>query len=160
MHSSLRRAATACCLIAGLNVTSAWAAPLAPVKPSGVVTLASDGTTCAGSGLLVNTRILPDGTTTPFTIPAKQVLVITEVEWGVIDVPVSQTFDFYLFLTTTPATALPLVASSALADATGHAGTTTQVSNAIVKAGPSLCAVDYPGSSSLFLVRGFLAKDK
>jgi hypothetical protein len=50
--------------------------------------------------------------------------------------------DFYLFLKTTPATSLPLVASSALADATGQAGTTTQVSNAIVKAGPSLCAVD------------------
>jgi hypothetical protein len=97
MHSSLRRAATTCCLIVGLTVTSVSAAPLAPAKPSDIVTLASDGTTCAGSGLLVNTRILPDGTTTPFAILPKKVLIVTEVEWGVIGVPGSKTFDFYLF---------------------------------------------------------------
>jgi len=160
MRSSVRGFATTCGLILFLAAVSATAGPLAAAKPSDVVTLSTSGATCAGSGLLLDTRIASDGTAVPFVIPAKRVLVVTELQWGVIAVPASQTFDFLLFLKTPPATTLPLVTSSAVADATGHAGATTQVANAVVKPGPLFCAIDFPGSSALILVRGFLAKDK
>lgn len=55
---------------------------LAPSKPSDLVTLRSNGAKCAPSPwLALNTRVNPDGTLSPFVIPAGQVLVVTSVDW-------------------------------------------------------------------------------
>lgn len=67
------------------SVVPARAAPLAPSKPSQIVTLQPDvliGTPpCSGVQLGVRQMVNPDLTTAPLTIPDKQVLVVTSGTW-------------------------------------------------------------------------------
>jgi hypothetical protein len=56
------------------------AGALEPKKPSQLVTLVASDDCESGAGFLYGTRLLPDGTATAFTIPPKQVLVVTR--WG------------------------------------------------------------------------------
>src|SRR5688572_4220512 len=66
-------------LLVTRNVVTA--AGLEPSKPSQTVLLEPGGSLCPVAGKIVNTRIQPDGTRVPFSIPPKQVLVITGVDW-------------------------------------------------------------------------------
>jgi hypothetical protein len=50
---------------------------LEPKKPSQLVTLVPSETCAGGEGYLYGNRVNPDGTYAPFTIPPKQVLVLT-----------------------------------------------------------------------------------
>lgn len=61
---------------------SAPARALEPKKPSQLVTLTPSGTCAGGEGFRYGNRVHPDGTFTPFTIPPKQVLVLTR--WSFI----------------------------------------------------------------------------
>ena len=56
---------------------SAPAHALEPKKPSQLVTLTPSGTCQGGEGFLYGNRVNPDGTFAAFTIPPKQVLVLT-----------------------------------------------------------------------------------
>lgn len=63
--------------------TSAVAAPLAPSKPSDIRGIfADDQTPCSGgNGRVVTKTYDAQGQVIPFTIPAKQVLVVTQIDW-------------------------------------------------------------------------------
>src|SRR5262249_45023559 len=71
--------------ILGVLVLSAAvpaAADLAPAKASQIVTLTTSGASCPLAGDLIDRQVLPDGTKQPFSIPEKQILVLTEFDWS------------------------------------------------------------------------------
>src|SRR5262245_12405268 len=58
------------------------AAPLAPMKPSQLVTVLASSDTCnSGSGRVLNFLAKGDGSLAVLAIPAKSVLVVTAWEW-------------------------------------------------------------------------------
>src|SRR5262249_47375140 len=84
----MTRTLLAVVLSIGLSIVwlvPARGAPLAPSKPSQIVTLQPDvlvGTPpCTGVQLGVRQMVNPDLTTAPLTIPDKQVLVVTSGTW-------------------------------------------------------------------------------
>src|SRR5262249_40899143 len=69
-------------VVLSLASTPASAAALAPSKPSQLVGVAADGNCMPALGMstdLFNTLLRGDGTTEPFSIPAGEVLVITDL---------------------------------------------------------------------------------
>jgi hypothetical protein len=69
--------ATVALMLAG----PAWAGTVGAKKPSDEVTLKT-GAPCPGfNGLTFDTRLNADGTTSPFTIPAGQVLILDHLSW-------------------------------------------------------------------------------
>lgn len=75
-------------IVSILTVASiADAGVIAPAKPSQTVVL-KPGATC-GAGAALDTRVNPDGTTAPFSIPDKQVLVLDSVTWVVLGAAVT-----------------------------------------------------------------------
>jgi hypothetical protein len=122
--------------------TSAPAAAVEPKKPSDLVLL--DATLgfvdpqppCPAGSRLVNARVLADGTTEPFAIPAKQVLVVTAANFyaeGVAD----RNYEFAVFV----AGGAALVHANARSDPAGQvvAGVTIP-DGVVVRAGAALCA--------------------
>jgi hypothetical protein len=64
------------------------AAQVALMKPSdSIVAISLLGDACHGNGSVVNTRILPDGTTAPFSIPARFAFMVTGVDYVTGDNP-------------------------------------------------------------------------
>lgn len=137
---------------------SASAATLAPRRPSDVVALRSSGAACAlhSSTRLLDLRVLPDGTTAPFALGEKQVLVVTGVDWAVEGAPVDDQIQLFLYVDAS----VPVPLLSDRGDAHGPQIIRSTSLSPIVVAGP-LCA----GSSSVVTsvgatVHGFLAKDR
>ena len=63
-------------------------AQVALLKPSdSIVAISFLGKSCQGNGEVVNTRILPDGTTAPFAIPAGYAFMVTGVDYVTGDNP-------------------------------------------------------------------------
>lgn len=157
-------------VLAAAAVTPALAGPLAPSKPSDVVTLmpnASDGSngSCNSPELRVDGVIdTSDGSLSPFTIPPKEVLVLTGGTWS--DTSVTPNANAFLLLSLrTATTSNNLVATTAVrSDAAGvAAGAFTLEPGIVIKPGASLCAVlDVAGTDTVVFPRltGFLAKDK
>jgi hypothetical protein len=57
-------------------------ADISPAKPSDTVVLIATGGACGGAnGETYSTRVLPDGNTAPFAIPAGHVLMVTGVDF-------------------------------------------------------------------------------
>ena len=134
---------------------------LAPKKPSQSVVLRTSGVSapCGGTALdaLVDTEILPDGTTAPFAIPAGMVLVVDGLSWaassGTAGRLVGILLDFAGDLPNAPWN------DSALADVLGDAGHDVFVPNIPIKSGATLC-LHTGGTLTRGIVHGFLTKDK
>ena len=157
-------------VLATAAATQVLAGPLAPSKPSDVVTLMpnlSDGSngSCNSPELRVDGVIdSTDGSLSPFTIPAKEVLALTGGTWSHKSVTPNANAFLELSLRT-GTTSNNLVATTAVrSDAAGvAAGTFTLEPGIVIKPGASLCAVlDVAGTDAVVFPRltGFLAKDK
>lgn len=147
------------------------AAPLAPSKPSQIVTLTYDNF-CAGTTSLVNvidTQIMPDGTTQPFTIPQGRVLVVTGLDWSASRCPplsAPGTVGVYVFLGATGRVAFNDYATIGAGTSPGSScstgGKASVVPNLVVKPGTELCAgydnTTFGGAPGI--VHGFLADDE
>ena len=133
------------------------AGALAPAKASDVVTLLSTPTKCGITGVTVDARNLPDGTTAEgFVVPEKSVLVVTEVEVLVAEATPSQVAT--VGVTIDGVSQLALV--SAIADSAGNAAATVVLPNGtVVGAGHQVCLSATSGIA-VGAVHGFLAKAK
>src|SRR5262249_549990 len=148
----------------GLASTPATAA-LAPSKPSQLVTVAASGS-CTALGLttdLFNTLVKGDGTTAPFSIPAGQVLVITDLT---VFAP-GKTADGTVQVQVVVGTATShfgIVTANVTANASGGVGfAATFPTGIVVKSGASICPVAFDGTSNVAAggsLHGFLTKDK
>jgi hypothetical protein len=141
-----------------LAATSASAAPLAPRRPSDVVTLRSSGAACAlhASTRMLDLRVLPDGTTAPFALAEKQVLVVTGVDWAVEGAPVDDQIQLFLYVDAS--VVVPLLSDRG--DAAGAQIIRSTSISPIVVAG-TLCAASTSVVTSVgATVHGFLAKDR
>jgi hypothetical protein len=125
---------------------------LEPKKPSQLVTLVPSNTCENDNGFVYGNRVNPDGSFSSFTIPPKQVLVVTR--WG------------FVFsgggVTAGAAAALQVEgAASALArlyfnfDADGNGGAVTDLS-AVVGEGKVLCGFHNSGLVSVAPIDGFI----
>ncbi len=141
--------------------SAATAGVLAPRKPSQSITLLTSGVSapCGGTALdaLVDTEILSDGTTAPFTIPSGMVLVIDGLSWaassGTPDRLIGILIDIGGDLPNAPWN------DSAISDSLGDAGHDVFVPNIPIKSGVSLC-LHAGGTLTRGIVHGFLTKDK
>ena len=152
--------------------TPVLAGPLAPSKPSDIVTLMPDASGANGAcatapqeqrvDALINTA---DGSLSPFTIPDKEVLVLTGGTWEDLSAAANVNVFLELSLRTAAPTSINIVATPAVrSDAAGvAAGSFTLEPGIVIKPGASLCAsFNEAGTNTLAFPRltGFLAKDK
>jgi hypothetical protein len=145
------------------------AADVKPARLSDLVTLqglsAGGIGGCAGSERNFNTRVMPDGTSQPFTIPAGQVLVLTGVEWFDSKVGLGKSVlqEVVLRRAGGPVVVYRSHSVSSVTDA-GHAGQQSLIPKVVVSGGVPLCNAEYvdnqpklPGPATLY---GFLTKDQ
>lgn len=133
---------------------------LEPKKPSQLVTLVPSNTCENGEGFVYGNRVNPDGTFSSFTIPPKQVLVVTR--WAF-------TFNGGTGIAGAGAALQVEGAASALArihfdfNAEGGGGAVTELS-AVVGEGEVLCGFHNSGLNSVGpfdgFIEGFLTKAK
>lgn len=155
--------------------STAFAAPLAPTKPSEVATLTTSFALCPvnspKSNVLAIDRIsLPDGSQVPFVIPPKQVFVVTAVEMYVQFVAAGKRCELNLFRLNNQASGgFGGFISDQIITSTGGAvhSSMTFPTGSIVKSGTQLCilAVNLDGGAQeqpapYATVHGFFAKDK
>ena len=154
----------ACAALALVGSAPVSAGPLAPAKPSQIVTIDNgNGTACPVVGKALDSQILPDSSRKPFVIPPKTVLVITEVGWGAVAAQAGKATG--IVLTTQAAgeqTTSAFFLDSAVADSTGFASKNNLVANATVSADRTLCVhpTGSGGGTLTVIVRGFLTKAK
>lgn len=155
-------------LIAAAVAAPVAAGPLAPAKPSQVLTLMRDATApnapCGATSGLINAMISPvDGSLSPFTIPAGQVFVLTGGSWSD---PLSSGASAHLrIMLRTSTTANTLFSSpSVLAGSAGHAaGSFVVEPGIVVKPGAALCTelvANGTAVSNFPRLYGYLTKDK
>jgi hypothetical protein len=158
-------------VLAAAAATPVLAGPLAPSKPSDVVTLmpdAADGSNGACSGLqelrVDGVISSTDGSVAPFTIPSKEVLVLTGGSWSDTSLAANVNVFLELRLETASTNNQLLVSPAIRSDPAGAAaGSFTLEPGIVIKPGGSLCAsLNIDGTSSGVFPRltGFLAKDK
>jgi len=136
----------------------AAAGPLAPARASDVVTVYTNGAPCPIVGVAFDTIVLPDGTSQPFSIPPKRVLVVTSLDWNVTSGSPGVAAAPVLSLQTGGG-GLPILQGSGVTDSNGTAaGTVTASTGVVVRSGPQLCLVGGVGPAGL--IHGFFAKDK
>jgi hypothetical protein len=153
-------------LVAGL-VSLASAASLLPTKASQLVNVLP-GAACPVTGhptaLALDTQVAPDGTTTSFTIPAKQVFVITSVNWTIGALTTGRIAFGTLLLVTSSTSVIPLLqaGSPSPADTAGFAAVASTIANGlVVRPGKTLCLdQNGPGGVGFGNVSGFFAADK
>jgi hypothetical protein len=157
-------------VLVAVSATSVLAGPLAPSKPSDIVTLmpnASDGSNgaCGPQQLNVDGIISStDGSVAPFTIPPKAVLVLTGGSWSDISLAANVNAFLELRLETASTSNQLLVSPAVRTDSAGTAaGSFTVEPGIVIKPGASLCAhlvVDNASVISFPRLTGFIAKDK
>jgi hypothetical protein len=158
-------------VLTAVVLTPALAGPLAPSKPSDIVTLMPDASGANGAcGLATQQQRVEavingaDGSISPFTIPDKEVLVLTGGTWE--DVTAGANVNVFLELSLRTASTNNLLAATPAirSDAAGFAaGSFTLEPGIVIKPGVSLCAsFNVDGTNTLAFPRltGFLAKDK
>jgi hypothetical protein len=152
-----------------LGLATTADAVLAPAKGSQIVALAAGGP-CAIPGhpnaTGYNIRVGGDGALTPFTVPPKQILVLTEVVASTSFQPAGEVF-FVNLLVGNAASSNFLTASFETVPASGAFSVTYAPSNGmVVKAGSTVCVemsdTDHPTAfvGVLSFAHGFLAPDK
>jgi hypothetical protein len=160
-------------VLATVVATQVLAGPLAPSKPSDIVTLMPDASgangacTTSSQEQRVDAVISSaDGSLSPFTIPDKEVLVLTGGTWETVSAAPNVNVLLELRLkTASPGTNNLIVSAPAVrSDAAGiAAGSFTLEPGIVIKPGASLCAsLNIGGTNTLAFPRltGFLAKDK
>lgn len=156
----LRRAFFAGLWLALATATPA-AAGLAPTRASQLVTLIPGDRECDIVGPALDQQLLPDGSTRPFSVADKQVLIVTEVDWGVTRAPASATASFTLVQEKLPQSVfIPFFLDGALTDSTGTARRVASVADAVVGPGTQLCVLRIGPGDFGAVVRGFLAPDR
>lgn len=167
MNRTIRYTRLACCGFAlgcFFTVASAVASPLAPKKPSDLVTLAR-GDSCDPNpiGRKVDQLQNSDGTLLPFSIPPGKVLVVTGIDWtqGNTGAP-NKAEILFLHSQTASGVINPMVTSHDNGSADGRAGASIPVTGVTFKSGETLCVSANTGNIGSLGVRvhGFLAKDR
>ena len=156
-----RRFAAALALLFLLLPSHGRAGTLAPKKPSDVLTLRSSGAGCPFPGTRkLDSRVLPDGTLVPYTIPDGQVLVVTGVEWSLQDASPLGSVQLFLYTqTSSPSPVAFFTDGISTTDTTAYR--TSVVPQAIARPAEGLCAgANVVEDSLLVVVHGFLAKDR
>jgi hypothetical protein len=145
------------------------AGPLAPTRPSEIVTLAASfeppGCPGGGAGARLDTRVTPEGTYVPLVVPPKRVLVLTEVRWLVDTTP---DVDVAAVLRPGPETGgfVGVILPSGHSNASGRASGEAKFDPGIVLGSPDdFCIRLLPNGGSLTTPgnlsgAGFFAKDK
>ena len=145
---------------------TAHATELAPRHASDLVTLfAIGGPACPFGGLRMSMRVRSDGLTEPFSIPAEQVLVITDWQWGPVVRGVNAWESATLSLQTGGTNSLVGVSGGntggAAGVADGRTGSGPSIEGLVaVKPGVFICVGSQSGTLPFAVVHGFLAKDK
>jgi hypothetical protein len=125
---------------------------LEPKKPSQLVTLTPTAPCEDGEGFLYGNRVNTDGTFAPFTIPPKQVLVLTR--WTFMFDGGTGAASAAAVLRTESATAAHARVYFAF-DAEGRGGGSTELAAAIGE-GQSLCGFHSSGLASVAPADGFI----
>jgi hypothetical protein len=148
-----------------LAALPAAAGPLAPSKPSQLVSARAVSTPCpfetqAGNNAYeITSMSTPDGVQAPFAIPPKQVFVITSAYLTLTGGPANDTAQLYLFAVEGESGSI-LTEGVAATNASGLAIVERVLPTGIaVKSGKALCVLGSQGNS-LGSVTGFFAKDK
>ena len=146
-------------------------APLAPSKPSQIVTLQPDaliGTApCTGIQLGVRQMVNPHLTTAPLTIPDKQVLVVTSGTWRTASAatPADRHLSLRLFLKDVTANqAAVLLGAGEVSDVDQHASGSFRLDPGfVVRPGQTICAElatnGLPVAVAV-IANGYLTKDR
>jgi hypothetical protein len=143
-----------------VSATAAMAGVLAPSKPSQSVVLRTNGvsTGCGGTSLdaVIDTQILSDGSTAPFTIPPGDVLVLDGIAWaassGMAGRLIGILIDINGDLINAPWN------DSAIADSLGDVGHDVFIPNIPIKSGVTPC-LHSGGTITRGIVHGFLTRD-
>lgn len=160
----MSRALTRCiCSLVLVLTAGADASQAAAVKPSALVTVVSYYNSCpGGSGYVFDTQVKSDGSSTPFTIPAKSVLVVTDFSFVFHGGPSGTSGNVELLLAdpSSPGSFSRVAEGSAPLPA-GLGGATIQFPTGFaVKAGSTLCVQSLVGGLPTATVHGYLTKDK
>lgn len=143
-----------------ISVASAEAGVLAPSKPSDIRVLKL-GDSCAALGTFaLDTRVNGDGTTSPFSIPDKQALILDSVTWVVNGVATIGGLCSIVLRVGTQTIWHDVVTQS---NPSGSCGATTPLLPLVVPAGSTVCiGVGAGGSVNANVTRahGFLTKNK
>lgn len=144
-----------------LAATPAFAAPLAPGKPSDVRNVFVDDLTACpgGNGRVVTRTYDAAGTVIQFTIPPKQVFVVTQVDWYIDGATASQTHTLNFTVYPSGGQQQTLLIDGATADAAGKIRKVTPTAPLVIPSGAIMCARSSSGSHGAF-VHGFLTKAK
>src|SRR5262249_51667692 len=146
-------------------------APLAPTKPSQIVTLQPEafiGTPpCTGTQLGVTRVVNPDLSTGPLVIPDKQVLMLVGGTWRTISVatPVDRHLALRLFLKDGMGhQAVVLLGAGAVSDADKHASGSFRLDpGVVVRPGQTICAELASENDTVavtVVANGYFTKDK
>jgi hypothetical protein len=139
-------------------VASAEGGVIAPSKPSQTVIL-KPGAACT-AGFALDTRINDDGTTTPFSIPAKMVLIADFLTWTVSGSASPGNVCGVALRIDNQVVWADILNQS---DSSGTCGHSVALPNIAVQSGKTLCLGVTTGGTvnfSLSRVHGFLIKDK
>jgi hypothetical protein len=147
-------------LAAAMLVASAEAGVLAPSKPSDIRVLKL-GDQCAALGTFaLDTRVSGDGTTSAFSIPDKQVLVLDSVTWVVNGVSTIGGLCSIVLRVGMQTIWSDVVTQS---NPSGSCGATTPLPHLVIPAGNTICIGVGAGGSvnaNVTRVQGFLTKNK
>ena len=142
-------------------------ADISPAKPSDTVVLifgAPARGACPFGGELVNARLMPDGTLTPFTLPVGQVLMVTGIDYATGasagGVPTNERIGFVL-----RSTASGIVLAEGYTVNTGLSGAVTGATNLStpMRMSTGVCVDRLAGwviGGTRTWVRGYLIQDK
>ena len=157
-----RRAVPALVLLAA---AAASAGPLAPTKPSQLVSARAVSTPCpfetnpGNNAFQITSMSTPRGVQAEFAIPPKQVFVITSAYLTLSGGPANDTAQLYLFAIEGESGSI-LAEGVAATNASGLAIVDRVLPTGIaVKSGKALCVLGSQGSS-LGSVTGYFTKDK
>ena len=137
------------------------AGTLAPKKPSDVLTLRSSGASCSFPGTRkLDSRVLPDGTLVPYTIPDGQVLVVTGAEWTLQDASPLGTIQLFLYTQSSGPSPVAFF-TDGISTTDTFAQRSSIVPQAITRPSAGLCAgANVVVDTLIPVVHGFLAKDR
>jgi hypothetical protein len=140
-------------LALSVSGTPAVAGVLQPTKASQLVTLLNGPP--SGGCYPMTSRVQSDGTLVPFTIPLKQVLIVTS---GRILVSGNANLTYFLSFTVGGNV---LASRTVDTDAEGFADATVSIPNGFaVSSGTTICLSATPASTPNAELHGFLAPDK
>ena len=113
---------------------------------------------------LFDTLVKGDGTKAPFSIPAGQVLVITDLTVFAPGKTAGGTVQVQVVVGTAATSQFSIVTANVTANASGGVGfAATFPTGIVVKSGASICPVAFDGTSNVAAggsLHGFLTKDK